>query len=80
MNAFDHTCTMDDMPNSLEAYIDAVLRDDETTVMNILCEHCPLVSDEAIYARDVHNTGQVVSWIERNPHFFRRGLVKTKKR
>jgi hypothetical protein len=48
--------------------------------MNILAEHCYLVSDNASHAADVANTGEVVAWMERNPQFFRRGLVKTKRR
>jgi hypothetical protein len=68
------------MPNTLESYIQNVLHDDEITVMNILAEHCYLVSDNAFRAADVGNTGEVVAWMERNPHYFRKGLVKTKKR
>ena len=69
------------MANSLEDFIALSMQDDETTVMNILCEHCYLVSDNATYAADVHNTGEVISWIMRNPQHFRRiGLVKTKAR
>jgi hypothetical protein len=68
------------MPNTLESYIQHVLNDDEITVMNILSEHCYLVSDNAFRAADVANTGEVVAWMERNPQFFRRGLVKTKRR
>jgi len=68
------------MPNTLESYIQHVLNDDEITVMNILAEHCYLVSDNAFRAADVANTGEVVAWMERNPQHFRRGLVKTKKR
>jgi hypothetical protein len=68
------------MPNTLESYIQNVLHDDEITVMNILAEHCYLVSDNAFRAGDVANTGEVVAWMERNPHYFRKGLVKTKRR
>lgn len=68
------------MPNTLEHYIADVLRDDEITVMNILAEHCYLVSDNATRAEEVANTGEVVAWCERNPQYFRRGLVKTKRR
>jgi len=69
------------MANSLEDFIAYSMQDDETAVMNILAEHCPLVSDNAVWAADVHNTGEVISWITRNPHFFNRiGLVKTKRR
>ncbi len=68
------------MPNTLESYIQNVLHDDEITVMNILAEHCYLVSDNDFRAEDVGNTGEVVAWMERNPQHFRRGLVKTKKR
>lgn len=68
------------MPNTLEAYIDNVLCDDEISVMNILADHCYLVSDECFRAADVANPGAVVAWMERNPQHFRRGLVKTKKR
>jgi hypothetical protein len=68
------------MPNTLESYIQNVLHDDEITVMNILAEHCYLVSDNAFRAGDVANTGEVVAWMERNPQYFRRGLVKTKRR
>lgn len=68
------------MPNTLESYIQNVLHDDEITVMNILAEHCYLVSDNAWRASEVANTGEVVAWMERNPQYFRRGLVKTKKR
>jgi hypothetical protein len=68
------------MPNTLESYIEHVLHDDEITVMNILAEHCYLVSDNAFRAADVANTGEVVAWMERNPHHFRKGLVKTKRR
>jgi hypothetical protein len=68
------------MPNTLESYIQNVLHDDEITVMNILAEHCYLVSDNAFRAEDVGNTGEVVAWMERNPQYFRRGLVKTKRR
>jgi hypothetical protein len=66
--------------NTLEAYIQTVLHDEEIAVMNILAEHCYLVSDNATRAGEVHNTGAVVAWIERNPQHFRTGLVKTKKR
>jgi hypothetical protein len=66
--------------NTLEAYIQNVLCDDEITVMNILAEHCYLVSDNAWRASEVANSGEVVAWMDRNPQFFRRGLVKTKKR
>jgi hypothetical protein len=68
------------MPNTLESYIQNVLHDDEICVMNILAEHCYLVSDNAFRAEDVGNTGEVVAWMERNPQYFRRGLVKTKRR
>ena len=68
------------MPNTLESYIQNVLHDDEICVMNILAEHCYLVSDNAFRAEDVGNTGEVVAWMERNPHYFRKGLVKTKRR
>lgn len=68
------------MANTLESYIEHVLHDDEITVMNILAEHCYLVSDNAFRAGDVANSGEVVAWIERNPQHFRRGLVKTKRR
>jgi hypothetical protein len=69
------------MANSLEDFIAYSMQDDETAVMNILCEHCPLVSDNAVWAADVANTGEVIAWIHRNPqHFSRIGLVKTKKR
>jgi hypothetical protein len=68
------------MPNTLESYIQNVLHDDEITVMNILAEHCYLVSDNAFRAGEVANTGEVVAWMERNPQYFRRGLVKTKRR
>lgn len=69
------------MPNSLEDFIAYSMQDDETAVMNILAEHCPLVSDNAVWASDVHNTGEVIAWIHRNPQHFRRiGLVKTKRR
>ena len=66
--------------NSLESYISMVLGDDEITVMNILSEHCYLVSDNATRAEEVHNAGEVVTWMDRNPQYFRRGLVKTKRR
>lgn len=66
--------------NSLESYIEMVLGDDETTVMNILSEHCYLVSDNASRAAEVANSGEVVTWIHRNPQYFRMGLVKTKRR
>jgi hypothetical protein len=66
--------------NSLESYIDTVLHDDEICVMNILAEHCYLVSDNATRAGEVHNAGEVITWIDRNPQYFRTGLVKTKKR
>lgn len=66
--------------NTLEAYIQNVLHDDEITVMNILAEHCYLVSDNAYRAEEVANTGEVVAWCERNPQYFRTGLVKTKRR
>jgi hypothetical protein len=66
--------------NSLESYIEMVLCDDEITVMNILAEHCYLVSDNATRADEVHNAGEVVAWMDRNPQYFRRGLVKTKRR
>jgi hypothetical protein len=69
------------MANSLEDFIAYSMQDDEVSVMNILCEHCPLVSDNAVWASDVHNTGEVIAWIHRNPQHFRRiGLGKTKKR
>ena len=68
------------MPNTLESYIQNVLHDDEITVMNILAEHCYLVSDNATRAEEVANTGAVVAWMERNPQYFRRGLVKTKRK
>lgn len=69
------------MPNSLEDFIAYSMQDDETAVMNILAEHCPLVSDNAVWAADVHNTGEVIGWINRNPQHFRRiGLVKTKRK
>ena len=68
------------MPNTLESYIQNVLHDDEIAVMNILAEHCYLVSDNSLRAADVANTGEVVAWMERNPQCFRRGLVKTKRR
>lgn len=64
----------------MESYISMVLGDDEITVMNILSEHCYLVSDNATRAEEVHNAGEVVTWMDRNPQYFRRGLVKTKKR
>lgn len=57
-----------------------VLGDDEITVMNILSEHCYLVSDNATHASEVANSGEVVAWMDRNPHYFRKGLVKTKRR
>ena len=66
--------------NSLESYIEMVLGDDETTVMNILSEHCYLVSDNASRASEVQNSGDVVAWMDRNPQYFRKGLVKTKRR
>ena len=66
--------------NSLESYIEMVLGDDETTVMNILAEHCYLVSDNATHAAEVANSGEVVAWMDRNPHYFRKGLVKPKRR
>lgn len=66
--------------NSLESYISMVLGDDETTVMNILSEHCYLVSDNASRAAEVANSGEVVAWMDRNPQYFRKGLVKTKRR
>ena len=66
--------------NSLESYISMVLRDDETTVMNILSEHCYLVSDNATHAAEVANSGEVVAWMDRNPQYFRKGVVKTKRR
>ena len=66
--------------NTLEAYIQNVLHDDEITVMNILAEHCYLVSDNTTRADEVHNAGEVVAWMDRNPQYFRRGLVKTKRR
>ena len=66
--------------NSLESYIEMVLGDDETTVMNILSEHCYLVSDNANRAAEVANSGEVVAWMDRNPQYFRKGLVKTKRR
>ena len=66
--------------NTLEAYIQNVLCDDEITVMNILAEHCYLVSDNAWRASEVANSGEVVAWMDRNPQYFRRGLVKTKRR
>ena len=68
------------MPNTLESYIQNVLHDDEITVMNILAEHCYLVSDNATRADEVHNAGEVVAWMDRNPQHFRTGLVKTKRR
>lgn len=68
------------MPNTLESYIQNVLHDDEITVMNILAEHCYLVSDNAWRASEVANSGEVVAWMDRNPQYFRRGVVKTKKR
>ena len=69
------------MANSLEDFIAYSMQDDETAVMNILADHCPLVSDNAVWAADVYNTGEVIAWIMRNPQHFRRiGLVKTKKR
>ena len=69
------------MANSLEDFIALSMQDDETTVMNILSEHCYLVSDNVTWAADVHNTGEVIAWIHRNPQHFRRiGLVKTKRR
>ncbi len=68
------------MPNTLESYIQNVLHDDEIVVMNLLADHCYLVSDNAFRAADVANSGEVVAWMERNPHHFRKGLVKTKKR
>ena len=69
------------MANSLEDFIAYSMQDDETAVMNILAEHCPLVSDNAVWAADVHNTGDVIAWITRNPQHFRRiGLVKTKRK
>jgi hypothetical protein len=68
------------MPNTLESYIQNVLHDDEITVMNILAEHCYLVSDNATRADEVHNAGEVVTWMDRNPQYFRKGLVKTKRR
>ena len=66
--------------NSLESYIEMVLNDDETTVMNILSEHCYLVSDNATHAAEVANSGEVVAWMDRNPQYFRKGVVKTKRR
>lgn len=66
--------------NSLESYISMVLGDDETTVMNILSEHCYLVSDNASRAAEVANSGEVVAWMDRNPQYFRKGVVKTKRR
>ena len=52
------------MPNTLESYIEHVLHDDEICVMNILAEHCYLVSDNAFRAEDVGNTGEVVAWLK----------------
>jgi hypothetical protein len=66
--------------NSLESYIEMVMGDDETTVMNILSEHCYLVSDNASRAAEVANSGEVVAWMDRNPQYFRKGVVKTKRR
>jgi hypothetical protein len=66
--------------NSLESYIEMVMGDDETTVMNILSEHCYLVSDNASRAAEVANSGEVVAWMDRNPQYFRKGLVKPKRR
>ena len=68
------------MANTLESYIQNVLHDDEIVVMNLLADHCYLVSDNAFRAADVANSGEVVAWMERNPHYFRKGLVKTKRR
>ena len=69
------------MANSLEDFIAFAMQDDETTVMNILCDNCPFVNESAVYARDIPNSGEVISWINRNPQHFRRiGLVKTKRR
>jgi|688.fasta_scaffold17186_12 hypothetical protein len=69
----------EDMGNSLEDYIAQEMHEDEVTVINILQDH-GVVSDEAVHAKDVHNAGVAVAWIHRNPQFFRRGLVKTKRR
>jgi len=69
------------MSNSLEDFISYSMQDDETTVMNILADNCPLVSDNGVWAAYVQNTGDVIAWMNRNPQHLRRfGLVKTKKR
>lgn len=65
--------------NSLEHYIREYLKDSETDVLNILQDH-GVVSDNAIYVWQVANSGDAIRWIERNPQYFRRGLVKSKKR
>lgn len=63
--------------NSLEHYIENCLHDDEIAVMNILQEH-GVISDNCIHAAEVFDSGKAVAWIERNPQFFRQGLVKKK--
>jgi len=64
--------------NTLEAYIENFLHDDETAVMNILQEH-GVISDNCVRASEVGDSGIAVAWIERNPQHFRQGLVKKQK-
>jgi hypothetical protein len=56
---------------SLSLYIEHALADDEATAMNILQDRCYLISDEAITANDVPNSGVIIAWIEKHPHLFR---------
>jgi hypothetical protein len=59
------------MPNALDSYIRTVLREDEATAMNILAERCHLLSDNAVRAEDVGNSGEIIAWCERHPHLWR---------
>jgi len=56
---------------SLSLYIEHTLADDEATAMNILQDQCFLISDNAITANDVPNSGEIIAWIEKHPHLFR---------
>jgi hypothetical protein len=60
----------------LSLYIEHALADDEATVLNILQDQGNVISDNAITANDVANSGEAIAWIEAHPWLFRRKRQK----
>lgn len=56
--------------NSLEQFIKTHLHDSEAEVMNILQDRNAPVSDLAVHACDIPNSGQVISWINHHSKLF----------